>query len=1046
MAALTCDRCGTPLPEDARFCPNCGAPVAVAVTDERKVVTVLFADLARSTEIAAQLDPERFREVMTAFFHMVSSELTSLRGRAEKFVGDAVMAVFGLPHAHDDDALRAVRAGLVIRDRTARLGEDLGLPVPLEVRVGINSGSVATGSGPADQLFVSGAAVNLASRFQEAARPGEVLVGDTTWQLTRYMVGYGLPRTVDARGFDEEVKAYPVESISTRSSRRTIPLVSRRRELALLRDAFERAQETSRPHLVLLVGEAGIGKSRLVEELIAGLPEDARVLLGRANVFEEDVTFAPLADMIRRELDVDRDTDPEDVRARLEELVKGCCEPSETEQIAARLGVAVGLGTPGRSREGRSYRAAEIRAGFLALLQGLGRLGPTVVLFEDLQLARPGLLDLIDEVVAGARRIPLLVVAVARDWLLEERPDWGSRAPDSVRIRLEPLRFEEAKELASVAGESIDEQTAERIALHAGGNPFFIIETTGMLLQEHEEHLTGTPHSHLLPPTVQAVVASRIDHLPEDARDLFRKASVFPRSTFHVSDLALIAEPNPDLLRSLEDGELLVRDTERQDLWRFRHGMLRDVAYDSVPKRERLRLHLQVAEGLAKDDEDRHPRSSAYHLEQAARASLDLNPRDRSLAERAVGALAKAGDRDRWAMDSAAAADHYERALELSGPEDGWGVDQARIMSSLGEARYWLGEFEDAAAVLDRALTLGAGDDWTETHASRFLADIELNIRANQERAGELFDRALAGARRLGDDWAMARTLLMAGWAPYWRDDLEKARAMFEEALEIARANAEDDRWAEARALTSLASVISPGGDEAEALKLAQEALAIGKEMHDRFTIAVAQSYAGASLRRMWKLDQSMPYQDESVRTFRDLGARWELASAIGDRGSVHRLAGRLGPAEADIREALKICQQIGDKSMLAWTAAELSRILLAKGDIAGARHALAQPEVGLTIDRSPMVTAEALIELLAGDRDRARAIAEEMMRAELDQEQPNYVASRKFWVGRLFGEDLVGGPDVMEDSRRTLESAHWEQSIREPDQWLSLMESSEAT
>ncbi|HEX9236392.1 MAG TPA: AAA family ATPase, partial [Actinomycetota bacterium] len=614
--------------------------------------------------------------------------------------------------------------------------------------------SVATGSGPADQLLVSGAAVNLASRLQEAAAPGEVLVGETTWQLTRYMVAFGEARVAEARGFEEAVTVYPVESISVRSTRRTIPLVNRRRELALLRDAFDRVRDTSRPHLVTLLGEPGIGKSRLVEELAAALPDETRILFGRAHVLEEDITFAPLADMIRREIGVERDADPEDVKARLEELVKGCCEPSETEQIAGRLGLAIGLGSTDQGgREGRSYRAAEIRAGFLALLQGLGRLGPVVVQFEDLHNARAGLLNLIEEVVAGARRIPLLIITVARDWLLEQRPDWGASAMDAVRIRLEPLRFEEARDLASVAGEGVDEQTAERIAMHAGGNPFFIVETTGMLLQEHEEHVTGTPHSHLLPPTVQAVVASRIDHLPEDARDLFRKASVFPRSTFHTNDLALIAEPNEDVLRTLEDGELLVRDAERPGLWRFRHGMLRDVAYETLPKRERLRLHSQVADRLVEDGQDRHPHSMAYHLEQAARASLDLDPNDRTLADRAVEALARAGDRDRRAMDSATAVDHYERALEVSGPEDEWGTKQARILAGLGEARYWLGEFDEAGSVLERALRLGGGDDWAQAHASRFLADITLNIRADQQRAEELFDRGLAAARRLGDDW-----------------------------------------------------------------------------------------------------------------------------------------------------------------------------------------------------------------------------------------------------------------------------------------------------
>src|SRR2546427_4417194 len=191
VVQMTCEQCGAPLPEDARFCPRCGAPVAVFTTEERKCVTILFADLARSTELAARLDPERFREVMAGFFRAVSEELESLRGRAEKFIGDAVMAVWGLPHAHDDDALRAVRAGFAIRHRMERLADSLALPVPLRVRVGLNTGPVAAGSGPADQFLMSGVAVNLAVRLEEAAEPDEILVGGTTWQLTQPAVADG---------------------------------------------------------------------------------------------------------------------------------------------------------------------------------------------------------------------------------------------------------------------------------------------------------------------------------------------------------------------------------------------------------------------------------------------------------------------------------------------------------------------------------------------------------------------------------------------------------------------------------------------------------------------------------------------------------------------------------------------------------------------------------------------------------------------------------------------------------------------------------------
>ena len=351
MAELTCQQCGAPLPEDARFCPRCGSPVAALLTDERKVVTILFADLAGSTELAAQLDPERFREVMAAFFRAVSTELESLRGRAEKFVGDAVMAVWGVPHAHDDDALRAVRAGFAIRDRTARLGQALALAVPLRVRVGINSGAVATGSGPADQFLVAGAAVNMAARLQEAAEPDEILVGETTWQLTQHAVEFGPARSVSARGFPEDAKAWPVSALTARSTRRTIPLVCRRHELRLLVDTFDRARDNGHAHLVTILGEPGIGKSRLVEEFVAGLPEDARVLVGRASEFEEDVTFAPIADMVRRELGAERDTPPAELHDRLEKMVSECCGPVETDRVVARLGLALGLGLDVRERD-----------------------------------------------------------------------------------------------------------------------------------------------------------------------------------------------------------------------------------------------------------------------------------------------------------------------------------------------------------------------------------------------------------------------------------------------------------------------------------------------------------------------------------------------------------------------------------------------------------------------------------------------------------------------------------------------------------------------
>jgi class 3 adenylate cyclase/tetratricopeptide (TPR) repeat protein len=1060
VESMTCERCGFPLPADAKFCPNCGAPVAAVIADERKIVTVLFADLVGSSKLAARLDPERFREVIQAFFRMASSELSSLRGRAEKFIGDAVMAVFGVPHAHEDDALRAVRAALMIRERTARLGEELNLPVPLQVRIGVNSGSVATGSGLEDQLLVTGAAVNLASRLQEAAEPGEILAGETTRQLTERAVAFGAPRQIVAAGFEGEVKAWPVEALSPRSVRQTIPLVGRRRELALLTEAFERAREAGRAHLVTVLGEPGIGKSRLVDEFMAGLPDEVKILYGRTSEFDEDPTFSPLGEMIRGELGVSREAPQDEVRKRLVEAAAAILHPSEAERVAARLGLAVGVEEQswdtvverlkdhveeeeGR-RERRRYRAGEIRAGFVAYLEGAARLGPVVLVFEDAHLAEPELFDLVEEVLREARRIPLLVVFAGRDELLEKRPGWGGGVPDAVTLRLEPLTEREAVELALAAGESLDEETAARVATQAGGNPFFIVETTGMLRQEHPEHRLGVLHSHLLPATVQAVVASRIDHLPERAKELVRRASVFARSTFAVAELSLIADPDEETLELLEEEEWFVHDRDRPDVWRFRHEMLRDVAYESLPKRERKRLHLEVAEGLEREEPGRWPQAIAYHLEQAAKASLDLDPRDRTLADRAVTALARVADRARWRLESRTAIELYERALALVDPDASWGVREARILAGIGEARYWLGEFDGAEQTLSRALEVGGDDAWVRTRAARFLGDIALNYRGDVERASHLFDRALAAARELNDPWATAPTLLMAGWAPFWRGDLEAARKMFEEALAIARSNPDGDPLGEARALTALTSVISPVGDEAECLALGQRALVIGRETNDQFTVAVAQENVGNSLRRMWRLDEALLALEESVRIFRELGARWELASALGDRGTVHRLAGRLDRAEADYREALDLCRKLGERSLIAWTAGRLVMVLLARGKRDEAIRLLEEPEAHLKAggleSRTSLLWAELYVALYEGDWETARERGLQILEIEREQGWPNPVATQVWWVGKVFGPDAVGGEEVLEEARRTLEKAHWVQSIMDPELALSLI------
>ena len=1030
-----CSRCGADLPSEARFCPRCGAPTGTPVSAERKIVTVLFADLTDSTKLASSLDPERFREVQSGFFRAASECLAALRGRVEKFAGDSVMAVFGMPHAHDDDALRAIRAAFEIRDRAVRLSAEMNLAAPLLVRVGVDSGPAVIGAGPSDQMFVSGAAVNLAARLQQAAAPDEILAGETTRQLTSGSVRFGDPREIDAKGFAEPVTVWPVEELSERSSRRTIPLVGRRRELTLLNESLGRARETSRLHLVTVIGEPGIGKSRLVDQFLESLGEDVRVLRGRVSRFEEDAPFAPLADMIRREMGAEEQASADQEGKLLRSLLGEICRPEEVETTAAHLGLALGIGP--EQQTDRPYRVAMVRAGLVTFLERLALRSPVVMAFDELELARPELLELIEQLASRARRLPALVLCVGRDEMLETRPGWGGGLSDAITLRLEPLPPAEAVELARAAAGSLDEETSERVARHAGGNPFFIVETTGMLLHERSAGApapaddAGPP----LPATVQAVVAARIDHLDATSRDLVRKASVFARSTFLATELAIVADPTEDAMTRLEDEELLVRDRERPEIWRFNHEVVRDVAYESLPKRERLRLHLALADRLT--HEGRFPSALAYHLERAARSSLDLDPTDRALAERAADALLKAGDLARRRMELRTAIDLYERALSVAGPEDKWTVREAHVLCGIGEACYWLGEFVRAQEELDRALRIVPDDPWTRSVAHRFLGDIDLNIDADLDSAERHFEKALPAARELSSEdgpYAIARTLLVAGWAPYMRGDLPKAREMFEEALATARANPEGDPWAEARALTFVANTISSSEPVSVYKPLLEEALAIGQRINDPFSAAVAEHHYANAISSGGAVEEAIPHLEAAAAAFRELGAQWETASAAGDAGELLRIAGRPRDAESRLREAFGICRRLGDRQLIGWIAAELALSLSAQGRRDEGLSVIDETGAVVDLDNdSAMQRAKALFAYDAGDGVGAREATDRLLAMQSAAIRPNSHARVVWFTNRLLGPEAAGGEEDVRTAREHLERIGWTLWLEDP-------------
>ena len=935
---MACSNCGRPLPPDARFCPNCGAAVwSVPATEERRLVTILFVDLVDSTGMASRLDPERTREVLGAFFDGAVEELHALRGRPEKFIGDAVMAVFGLPNVHEDDALRAVRAGLAIRARSLRIGKGLGLDEPLQVRVGIESGEAATGVGPAGQLMVTGAAVNAASRLQSAAQSGEVLAGPTTHALTENKVSFGRRKRIRAKGFDELMDSYVVEGLSARSTRRTIPFVDRLNEQAILGQSLSLASSTGKPVLVTVLGEPGVGKSRLADELAAGLSAGIPILRGQSYGLADSATFSPAAAIVSDLAGLGAGDPPEVILRKLRELVATTTDAAEREVVVERLGLLVGVS---QARREESAFVHDVSAGFTALIDGMARDHPALLIFDDAQTLRPAMLDLIERLGSPGRRGPrrALVLALARSELLEARPTWGSSSGNAVQIRLDPLSSEDSIHLVRHAGGGrIVEAQATEIAKRAGGNPFFIIETTGMLMAGPD----GNPLARrtTIPPTVQAVVSARLDTLSPRLRELARHTSVFMYG-FDREELQ-VADPNATAaeLDQLEEAEFLVTDRRAHPAqrWRIRHSMLKEVAYASLPKRERLRLHRLVAKQLQQAG---HVSWAADHLELAAQASLDLDPADREAPEEAANALLVAGDRARRRMESRSAVERYQRALVMAGPREAWDVREARILAGMGESHYWLGEYPAAIDALQKAIALAerCEDAFALALALRFLGDIAMNYEGDVDKAEDLFARSLAAAERLGEPRAITRSLLFAGWVPWTRERFHEAEEIWQRALALAPA---DDKWARVRALTALSINHGEMHDYDAALKLIDEAYQIALDSGELFSLGNTSVQKARALHDLGKSREAIPWLDRGIAIFGDLGARWELADARAARGIAERELGRLEEAEDDLRFAIKVAEELGDRQLPSWTWRALAKVSELRGDTAEAEERL---------------------------------------------------------------------------------------------------------
>ena len=1043
MAALTCASCGRGSPADAAFCAGCGAKLGATATarESRRVVTALFCDLEGSTSLGERHDPEVLRPLLDRYFAEVREAVEHHGGRVEKFIGDAVSAVFGLPVAHEDDALRAVRAGLQIQERLARLRE--GSPIPLEARVGITTGEVLVPGGGAPLI---GDAMNTASRLQSGARPGDVLVGEPTWRLVRDAVAAEPAAPLKARGKAEPVPAWRVLAVASgsppRARRLDAPMVGRDREAALLARSYRRAVGERACVLFTVLGVAGAGKSRIVEEFLGSLGDEAEVLRGRCLSYGEGITWLPLAEALRAALGLAEFAGPDEVSASVAAAAAG--EGPDAAAVSAGLGGLLGLAGPGSAEQ----TAWAVRR----LLESRARLRPVVLVLDDVHWAEPALLDLVEHVAERADA-PLLLLCMARPELLDARPGWGERAASAEAVRLAPLAPADADALvgALLGGTPLPADARERVTSAAGGNPLFLEEVLRMLVDEgrlvregDQWAVSGDLSGLRIPPTVSALLSSRLDRLPEGERSLLEAASVEGQSFSADALEALLPETPRDslsgLLRSLARKELVVADRRAgpgREGYRFRHLLIRDAAYDAVPKSSRARLHLAFADWLeaaAGDAIAEHREVLGHHLAQAHRYRGELGlPDDPDLRMRAARALGEAGSRAEDELgDLRSAVRLLSAAVELApGTEEavwwcsrlweyGPGLGHEPKLTHAEALRPVYGDVvaDTSAARLARVTRDYADPSRIDRAANRRddLWALEL-YRAHGVRHlepaillrladGDLLAGDLEGAE------AWARDGLRAAEEMGWRPFLQWAAADLLAALVagpaplshvVAEATALLGRWtgrpASRSVLLSRASARADMGDAAgaredlgESIRLAA-ALGLTTAMEDvrpEPSIALARGDPGGAAEACREL-LAMLGEDDGIGRNDVLGT---YARVLLDLGRDAEAQAAVTPLEA----SAIVGQRATHRSLRARLHARNGEIGAALASIDKAAKLVAP--TGLAIIKADVALDRAHVLLAAGRVEEARASAEEAMSRYRAKEHE--VGARR--AGALFG------------------------------------------
>ena len=996
-----CSNCGQDNPGGFRFCGACGSPLARGdhpPSEERKVVTVLFCDLVGFTSRSDQADPEDVGAMLRPYHTRLRSEIERVGGTLDKLIGDAVMAVFGVPAVHEDDPERAVRCALRMLDAIAEL--NLAHPaLELAVRIGINTGEALVALAPgSDSEGVVGDVVNTASRLQGVAPVNGVVAGEATWRATRTLFEYEQLAPVRVKGKAEPVPIWRVVGTRSRPSvdvaeRPATPLVGRAAELEALELRYRQAFSEHAVQLVTVLGEPGVGKTRLVREFAAVV--DARSELvawrgGRCLSFGESLVFWPLGEIVKAQAGILESDGPREGAAKLDAAVGAVAgDPSEGEWLKARLAPLVGLATGAESSasRGESFMA------WRRFLQLVAARRPLILVVEDLHWAHPALLEFLEELTdQPGQEVDLLVVGTARPELLERHPGWGAGRPNASRISLAPLSDEQtARLLAALLGQSMLPVEVQSLLLErAGGNPLYAEEFVRLLTDRGL--LTGRGHlvrtsDLLLPDTIQALIAARLDTLEPEHKRLLQDAAVFGK-VFWLGALATMGTVGEEEVRGglaqLERKELIrsarrsaVEDEPEYTFW---HGFVRDVAYAQIPRTGRSRRHRAAAEWiqtLAGDRVADRAELIAYHFTQAlAHARAAREPGLPELEGSARQALVLAGD-STVGLDVARAQAYYVQALELYPPGT---PGRSRVVAKAGRAAFQVGRVAEAAGLYEEAIAGFAadGDLLGQGEVMNRLSSVLWNQgeagRARDTLVGavELLERAPPGPELCSSYAQMAMDRVMSGhpgealgWADKALDLADRLGGLPEERLRaldsrgVARGDLGDlGGMDDLRAALTIGLEVGAGYDTAvvynnlieplwlsegpaAALATCQEAIEFTERRGLGEGTAWIRTATLSPLLDLGHWDEAVDTADALIAWDRDHGGQYLSEMAHQVKAAVLLWRGGVGPARALVRELLPRARAIDDLQLLVPALALAAATEHAAGEDTAARGLL---------------------------------------------------------------------------------------------------------